>query len=186
MDNQQWLEGELSCKTLPLVMERGRAGLCWHLGKVKTKVQTEWATEGKGKLKNWQRNPDSQCFYHHSYPSGRRAQPALGSWCGALSKCQHGAVQGQCLRLLPKTPLGRGWEEREAARPRISTNCVLWGLTGGFFFSHCVFVPPKTDQGHSPGSWEPGELLSSGSVHGGKISDYQLAVVLHDWNSGDL
>lgn len=94
------------------------------------------------------------------------ACPWLLLWEPSLSKCQHGAVQGQCLRLLPKTPQGRGQEEREAAHPRISTNCVLWGLTGVLFFSHCV--PPNTDQDHSPGSWEPGELLSSGSVHGGK------------------
>lgn len=55
MDKQQWLEWEFPCKTLPLVMERGRAGLCWDLGKVRgiqncrqskpPKERENWKTE---------------------------------------------------------------------------------------------------------------------------------------------
>lgn len=141
MEEQQLLEGKSSCKTLPLVMEKDSTGLCCDLGKLKGMQncgQSEPLEQRAGKL-----NPDSQCFYHQSCSPGRRAQPARGSWGGALSKCQHGAVQGQCLRLLPKTALGRGQEAREAARARISTSCVPWGLTGVFTFSHCVCITPK-------------------------------------------
>lgn len=59
-----------------------------------------------------------------------------------------------------------------------------WGV---HFQSLCLCYPQTLSKATLQGA-EPGQLLSSGSVHRGKISDCdcQLAVDPHDCNSGEL
>lgn len=139
MDNQQWLEQELSCKTLPLVMERGRIGFAGIWGRWKQNCrQSEPLKERENwKTENWILTANA--FTITCVPLEGGPSLPLAPGVGLSPSVRMELFKDNASDFSLRTPLGRGWEEREAAHPRISTNCVLRGS-----FSVTVSLFPQT------------------------------------------
>lgn len=89
-------------------------------------------------------------------------------WClvSSFSKYQHGALQWQCFKSLPRNIPE---EEREAPRSRISTNFVLCGLAGvlASFSVNRIRVtrlPQTWPNATLQESWEPGGIICNAYV----------------------